>query len=119
MPRAVAGDEEDVDLEARELQALAALHGVLGIPGLIGPEARPGHVAHDVLEDRHLELGAVDRRAGGARDGRDGAHVVEVGVGEQDRLHVGVQLLDGADQALGLLAGIDDQRLPGAVGCGR
>ena len=61
-------------------------------------------------EHRHLELRAVDRRAGGLRDGRDGADVVEVRVREQDRLERHAERVDRAEQLVGLLAGVDDQR---------
>ena len=44
------------------------------------------HVAHDVGQHRALDLAHVDGRAGLARHRRDRADVVEVGVGEEDRL---------------------------------
>ena len=58
--------------EAGELQLLAAGHGVLGVPVVVGAEARPRHEGHDVLQHRDLELRAVDRRARrpGCRTGR-------------------------------------------------
>ena len=77
-----------VDVEARELQPLAARDGLLRLPRLVRAEALPRDVAHDVREDVRLEHRAVDGRAGGARDGRDGADVVEVRVREQDRVEV-------------------------------
>ena len=40
MAGAVAGREEDVDLEARERQLLAALERLLGVVALERPEAR-------------------------------------------------------------------------------
>ncbi len=61
---------------------------------------------------RALDLRAVDRRAGRPRDRRDGADVVEVAVGDEDRLDLDAQLLHGREQPLGLLAGIDDHRPP-------
>ena len=76
----------------REL--LAAGDGLVGVVALVRAESRPRDVAHDVGEHRDLELRAVDRRAGGARERRDGADVVEVRVGEQDRLDRDAELLD-------------------------
>ena len=50
MAGAVAGREDDVDVEAGELQLLAALDGLVGVVGLERAEARPRDVAHDVGE---------------------------------------------------------------------
>ena len=61
-------------------------------------------------QDLALDLRAVDRRAGGARDRRDGADVVEVRVREQDRLELDAELVDRAEQLVGLLARVDHQR---------
>src|SRR5205807_6305170 len=52
---------------------------------------------------------AVDRRAGGLRDGGHGADVVEMRVGEQDRLELDAEVLDGVQQPIGLLAGVDHE----------
>ncbi len=106
--RGVAGREDDVDLEAGESKLLAAGDQVVGLVALERAEARPRHVVHDVGEHLALELGAVHRRARRARERCDGADVVEVRVREQDRLHR--RVLDGGDQALGLVARIDDER---------
>jgi len=42
--------------------------------------------------------------------------VVEVRVGDEDRVDAQVELVDGMDQAVGLVAGIDDDRAVGALG---
>ncbi len=86
---------------------------VLGLVALERPE--PGrHPAHDVGEQRALDLRAVHGRAGGARDRRDGADVVEVAVREQDRLDLHAERVDRGEQALGLIARVDDHRARGA-----
>ena len=87
---------------------------MVGVVALVRPEARrdPGH---DVGEHRTLELRAVDRRARGAGDGRDGADVVEVRVREQNRVDPHPELVDEAQDPVGLLAGIDDQGVLRAV----
>ena len=59
---------------------------------------------------------AVDRRPGRRRHRRDGADVVEVAVGEQDRLDLRPARLDRGEDPLRLLAGIDDQQPVGALG---
>ena len=107
---AVARGEDDVELEPGQLQRLAAGDGLVGLVALVGAEALPGDEGHDVGEHRHLDLGAVDRRAGRRGHRRDGADVVEVAVGEQDRLDLGADLLDRGEDPLGLLARVDDQR---------
>ena len=65
-----------------------------------------------------LDLGAVDGRPGGAGNRGDRADVVEVGVGEQDRVDADAELVDDVEDALGLLAGVDDQAAVGALGAG-
>ena len=47
---------------------------------------------------------------------RDRADVVEVGVGEQDRLDGRAELLDRGEDAVGLVARVDDDRAVAAVG---
>ena len=113
---AVAGGEDDVELHPGQLQRLAAGDGLVGLVALERPEARLGDEAHDVGEHRHLDLRAVDRRPGRRRHRRDGADVVEVAVGEEDRLDLGAGRLDRGEDPLGLLAGVDDQQLVGALG---
>ncbi len=81
MPWAVAGSEDDVDLETGELEMLSAGHGLLGVPALVRPETLPRDVGHDVREDARLELRAVDGSARCLRDRRDCADVVEVRMG--------------------------------------
>ena len=91
------------------------LHRLVGVVALEGAEPLPGDEGHDVGEDRRLDLRAVDGGAGRLGDRRDGADVVEVAVGEEDRLDRHAHLLDRGQDPLGLLAGVDDQRPVGAV----
>ena len=58
---------------------------------------------------------AVDRRAGRRGHRRDGADVVEVAVGDEDRLDLAARRLDRGEDPLGLLAGVDDQQPVGAL----
>ena len=111
----MAGREDHVDVEARELQLLAALDRLLGIPGLERAEARPRDEAVDVGEHHLLDLGNPDLRAGRLRDRSHGSDVVEVRVRQQDRLEVEAELLDRAEQPRRLLAGVDDHGLARAV----
>ena len=84
------GREHDLEVDSREAQPLAAGDRVLGLIALKRTEAGR-HPAHDVREHRPLDLRAEDLRAGGARDRRDGADVVEVAVRDQDRLDLDAQ----------------------------
>ena len=58
--------------------------------------------------------GQYTGRAGGARDGRDRADVIEVTVGDQDRLDLDPERVGGREQPLGLIAGVDDHRALGS-----
>ena len=84
---AVAGGEDDVELEAGQLQRLAAAR-----PSRRPRSSRTGRSpASGTKAMMSASTGtsisrAVDRRAGGRRDRRDGADVVEVAVGDEDRL---------------------------------
>ena len=107
----MAGREEHLDVDAGERELLTAGEGDVGLVAL--ERAEPGrHPAHDVGEHRTLDLRAVDGRAGGARERRDGADVVEVAVRDQDRLDLDAERLDRLDQTLGLIAGIDRAARP-------
>ena len=64
---------------------------------------------------RHLELRAVDRRPGRRRHRGDGADVVEVAVGEQDRLDLGPIASARGEDPLRLLARVDDEDAVGAL----
>ena len=110
VPGAVAGDEVDVDLQARERQVLAAGDRLVGVVALERAEAGPGDVGHDVGQDGDLDLRAVHGRAGGAGHGRHRPDVVEVAVGYEDRLDRDAERAGGRQQPLGLLAGIDHDR---------
>ncbi len=109
----MARREQHVDVESGDAQMLAARERVIGLVALVGAEALEGHEAHDVGQDGAFDLGAVDRSPGRAGERRDGADVVEVTVRDQDRLDLDAELVDRAPQAIGLLAGIDQQRLGG------
>ena len=112
---AVARRADHVDLEARELQLVAVRDRLLGRVGLERPEAREPHVVVDVLEDEDLALGAVDRRAGAAGHLGDRADVVEVAVGDQDRLDRRAELVERGRQRVRLVTRIDQQRLRRAL----
>src|SRR6202021_2552601 len=105
---AVTGGEEDVQGEPGELELIPARDSVIGVVALEGPKPGPGYVVHDVREHYGFELGAVDGRAGGLGDRSNGSDVVEVGVGEEDRLDLDAELLRRSEQPLGLVARIDD-----------
>ena len=62
----VAGGEEHVEGEARQLERLAPFDHLVSLVALVGAEARE-RKGHDVGEHRDLDLGDVDRRPGGAR----------------------------------------------------
>ena len=104
---AVPGREQHVDLEAGERQRLPARDGVLGVVGLVRAELRIRHVGHEVGEQVGLGLRAPDLRARRARHGSDRADVIEVAVGEEDRLERDAGLLDGRDEARRLLPRVD------------
>jgi hypothetical protein len=106
---------EDLDVEPGEVEALAAGDGLVGLVALIRPEPRPGHEAHDVGQHRDLDLGAVHRGPGRRGHRRHRPDVVEVTVGDEDRVDPHPELLDRAEDAVGLLAGVDDQPPLGAV----
>ena len=73
VPGAVAGREDDIDLEARQLELLAPLERVLGVLGLERPEAGPRHERVDVVEDELLDLRHPHLRPGRLRHRRDRA----------------------------------------------
>ena len=111
----MAGREEHVDLEAGKLQPLATRERVLGVPALERAEVGPWDVAVDVRQDGLLDLRHPHLGAGGGGHGSDRTDVVDVGVGEQDRVERHAQPLDRAQQLLRLVARIDDHRAVGAV----
>ena len=115
MAGAVAGREDHVQRQPRELQGLSPADQLVRVVALERPEARVGDEGHDVGEDRRLDLGAVDRGFGRGGDRRHGADVVEVAVGDENRLDAGSGLLDGGEDPLGLVAGVDDQQAIGAL----
>ena len=106
---AVAGRVEHLDVHPGEVQPLAPAQLVVGLVVLERAEARRDP-AHHVREQRQLDLRAVHGSAGGARQGGDGADVVEVAVGEQDRLDLDAEGLRGLEQALRLVARVYDHR---------
>ena len=107
---AVSGREDDVELEPRQLERLAAANHLVGFVALERPEPLPGDEGHDVGEDRDLDLRAVDRGPGGSRHRRHRADVVEVAMGDEDRLDRRPRRLDRRQDPLRLLTGIDDQQ---------
>jgi len=106
----VAWGEDHLELEPAERERLAAGERAVGLVALERAEARQ-QVGVDVGQHRHLDLGAVDRRPGLARQRGDGADVVEVRVGEEDRLDLSPHLRHLGEDSLGLVAGIDDDQL--------
>ena len=116
MAGAVAGREEDVDLEPGELEPLAAGDGLVGVVALVRPEAGPGDEGHDVGEHRDLDLGAVDRRARSPRATGATAPMWSKWVWVSRIASMPIpSSLDRAEDALGLVAGIDDQPAVGAL----
>ena len=109
MARAVARSEQHLDVHVRELQPLAALDRVLGLPAFKRAEARH-RPFHDVRKHAKLDLGAVHGRACGSRDRRHRADVVEMAVGDQDRLDLDAKRRGSIEQALRLFARVDHQR---------
>ena len=81
---------------------------MVGLIALVGADPRKRHVAHDVGEHGTLDLGDVDGRAGRAGHGRDGADMIEVRVRQQDRLDRQAEIVDGREDPLGLVAGVED-----------
>jgi hypothetical protein len=87
-------------------------------PGLVRlerPEAGPGHEAHDVGEHERLQLRHPHLRARRARHRGDRADVVEVRVREQDAVELHSERVDRAEQLVGLVSGVDDQRAVGSL----
>jgi hypothetical protein len=111
----VPGREDDVDLEAGELESLAPLDGVFGVVGIEWSEAGPGDERVDVVEHELLDLRNPDLGAGRLRHRRDGTDVVEVRVREQDPLELHAQLPDRVQQGVGLVSRVHDQSAVGAV----
>ena len=114
---AVAGREEDVDLAARRARAARRpASGHVGVVGLERAEAGPGHVAHDVGQDRRLDRRAVDGRAGRPRDRarrrRRGRSACASGGSRRGRRRASAIAVE---QAVGLLAGVDEHRAVVAV----
>ena len=107
---AVSGGEDHLDGKAGELERLAARDRVVGVIALERTESGPRDVVHDVRQHLCLELGAVDRSPGRLGDRRHRTDVVEVGVGDEDRLDLHPERIDRLDQALGLVAWVDHQR---------
>ena len=94
-------------VKPRQLERLTALDGVVGVVALERAEPGPGNVIHDVGENRGLKLGAVHRRARGLGERGHGPHVVEVSVGDEDRLYLHPEGTNCLDEALGLVTRID------------
>ena len=111
----VARRRHDLDPQARELQRLAALDGLVGLVALVRADALDRDVPHDVGEAVDLELRAVHGRARRLRERRDRADVVDVRVGDEDRLDGRAELLDRVEQLLAVVAGVDHDRAVGAV----
>ena len=95
MTGAVAGREENIDLITRELELLAPLERVLGVPGLERAEAGPRNERVDVREDELLDLGHPHLGSRRPRHRPHRADVVEVGVREQDPVERDAHLVDG------------------------
>ena len=118
MAGAVTGREEHLDVKAREAQDAPPASRCSGTWLSNGPN--PGGVpSADVFEHGTFDLRAIDGRAGRPREGRDSADVVEVAVGDEDRLDLHAELLDRAQQPVGLFAGVDDHGLRGSGPAGR
>ena len=57
----------------------------------------------------------VDGDAVGILRRADAGDVIDVGMGQQDRLHLDVEIANRAHQLVHLVAGVDDDRLPRAL----
>ena len=112
---AVAGGEEHIDVEAGDLEVLAAGQRLVGVVALVGADAGDRGPGHDVGEHRHLELRAVDGRARRLGHRGDGADVIDVRVSQQDRLDVEPELVDRGEQARSFVARVDHDGLLGTV----
>ena len=106
----MARREDHLDVQARQAQMLAARRRC-GRPRSSRRARSPGGTQlMTSASTRPLDLRAVDGRAGRAGDRRDRADVVEVAVGDQDRLDLDAERLDRVEQPLGLIARVDDHR---------
>jgi hypothetical protein len=109
VPRAVAGNEVDLELQVRQLQRLAALDRMVGLVALERTETGIRHVGHDVGQHLGLELRAVHRSARRPGDRRDRADVIEVAMGQQDRLNrVDLECAQRLQNPLGLVTRVHD-----------
>ena len=76
-------------------------------------EHRP--LFHDMLIQRLVVAMEIDGRVERVLRGVDAADVIEMRVGEQDVLDHDVAVADSREDLVDLVAGIDDDRLPGAL----
>ena len=114
MAGAVSGREDDVDVKPGQLEVLPADEQLVGVVALEAGEPEPAHRGVDVGEDVALERRAVDRRSRCVRERGHRADVVDVRVRDQDRLDPRAQRADLRDQALGLIARVDQHGSVGA-----
>ena len=113
----MAGREDHLERQARELQHLPAADRAVRPVALERSEPWPRHEVIDVGQDLGLEFWAVDGSAGRARHRRDRADVVEVRVGDEDRFdRLDPEILERTCDSLRLVAGVDDHGPAGALG---
>ena len=105
------GVKMHLDVEAGQAQPLAAGERVLGLVALERPE--PGGTQRMMSASTGRSISGQYTGAPVARATRgDGADVVEVAVGDEDRVDLHAERLDRREQPLGLVAGIDDHGAP-------
>ncbi len=88
-------------------------HVVEHINGRLGPDLEPEHRAllDDVLVERKVVAVQIHRRVEGEPRRIDAAHVIEVGVREQDVLDLHVAIANGPKDLVDLVPRVDDNRL--------
>ncbi len=113
MPRCVAGYMAHLDLEGTEMQDLAVAHRAVRRSGIERNPDLSREVQPRIGEHRRVEGMADHRRIGvPLPQGFDGADVVAVPVGDQDRGEGEVAVAEKRVEPAGFIARVDDHRRP-------
>ena len=109
----MAGSVEDGAGEADDGDAFAIVKGVVGGWDLWSRDSEPAglHVHH--FDQGQIVLVIEDGRSGDALEAMGAGDVVDVGVGDDDLADGEVVLVEDAEDARDVVAGIDDDRLEG------